>query len=90
MNVDKRVIEILKLHSSLGIIYGDIGTSPLYVMGNMFPEPPSKEDVYGGVSLIIWALTMIAAIKYITIMLNFNNNGEGIFSLPLLLCSNIL
>eukprot|EP00026_Physarum_polycephalum_P003815 Phypoly_transcript_03831.p1 GENE.Phypoly_transcript_03831~~Phypoly_transcript_03831.p1 ORF type:complete len:751 (+),score=151.76 Phypoly_transcript_03831:40-2292(+) len=72
--------------SSLGIIYGDIGTSPLYVMSNMFTSPPSEADVYGGVSLIIWALTMVAAIKYIGIILNFNNNGEGgIFALMAML-----
>jgi KUP system potassium uptake protein len=68
---------------ALGIIYGDIGTSPLYalraVMGNRKIE---ELLVYGGVSAIFWTLTLQTSIKYIWLTLKADNNGEGgIFSL---------
>lgn len=68
---------------ALGIIYGDIGTSPLYalraVMGNRKIE---EILVYGGVSAIFWTLTLQTSIKYIWLTLKADNNGEGgIFSL---------
>ncbi|KAG8950975.1 hypothetical protein FRC00_007465, partial [Tulasnella sp. 408] len=64
---------------SLGIIYSDIGTSPLYVLNGIWPASgpaPSKEDVIGGVSAIIWSLTLVPLIKYIIIVLQFGT-GEG-------------
>ncbi|KIO16195.1 hypothetical protein M407DRAFT_233319 [Tulasnella calospora MUT 4182] len=66
---------------SLGIIYSDIGTSPLYVLNGIWPSSgptPSKEDVIGGVSAIIWSLTLVPLIKYIFIVLQFGTReGEG-------------
>lgn len=63
---------------SLGIIFGDIGTSPLYVfkaiIGN---DPVSAEIVYGGVSCIFWTLTLQTTIKYVFITLQADNKGEG-------------
>ncbi|KAJ6621773.1 potassium transporter [Mycena sp. CBHHK59/15] len=66
---------------TLGIIYSDIGTSPLYVLNGIWPASngaPSKEDVIGGVSAIVWSLTLIPLIKYVFISLIFGTQeGEG-------------
>ena len=68
---------------TLGIIYGDIGTSPLYVFKEILGESViTKELVYGGVSCIFWTLTLLTTLKYVIITLNADNKGEGgIFSL---------
>jgi hypothetical protein len=53
-----------------GIIYSDIGTSPLYVLNGIWPTSgpvPSKEDVVGGVSAIIWSLTLLPLCKYVRV-----------------------
>ncbi|KUL82047.1 hypothetical protein ZTR_10058 [Talaromyces verruculosus] len=64
-------------YQSLGVIYGDIGTSPLYVFSSTFSDNPSQEDVLGATSLIIWALTIMVTIKYALIVLNADDEGEG-------------
>jgi KUP system potassium uptake protein len=68
---------------SLGIIYGDIGTSPLYVLTAIVGERPiSQELVFGGLSCVFWTLIIITTIKYIYLALNADNKGEGgIFAL---------
>ncbi|SHK46549.1 KUP/HAK/KT family potassium transporter [Hymenobacter psychrotolerans] len=67
---------------ALGIIYGDIGTSPLYVMKAVVPERITPLLVYGGISCVFWTLTLQTTIKYVLLTLNADNNGEGgIFSL---------
>ncbi|HSI89725.1 MAG TPA: KUP/HAK/KT family potassium transporter, partial [Adhaeribacter sp.] len=68
---------------SLGIIYGDIGTSPLYVMKAIVGDAPISEAlVYGGISCVFWTLTLQTTIKYVLLTLRADNNGEGgIFSL---------
>lgn len=68
---------------SLGIIYGDIGTSPLYVMKAIIGENIiSTELILGGLSCIFWTLTLQTTLKYVIITLNADNHGEGgIFSL---------
>jgi len=68
---------------ALGIIYGDIGTSPLYVLNAITSgKTITKELVIGSVSLIIWTLTLQTTIKYVILTLNADNRGEGgIFSL---------
>ena len=68
---------------SLGIIYGDIGTSPLYVMKAILGEYVINADiVLGGVSAVFWTLTLQTTIKYVIITLNADNHGEGgIFAL---------
>ncbi|KAM0748500.1 potassium transporter [Meredithblackwellia eburnea MCA 4105] len=67
--------------NSLGVIYGDIGTSPLYVFNAIFPSSgpaPSTEDTIGALSAIIWAISIIPLIKYAWIALQFGNStGEG-------------
>ena len=68
---------------SLGIIYGDIGTSPLYVFKAIVGESIITEDlILGGVSCVFWTLTLVTSIKYIYLALNADNKGEGgIFAL---------
>jgi len=68
---------------SIGVVYGDIGTSPLYavresVLAAVGPNAPAGEEVILGIlSLIIWALILIVSVKYVLILLRANNNGEG-------------
>ena len=63
---------------SLAIVYGDIGTSPLYAMDQLFSRGAQTfNDVLGGVSLVIWTITLIVAIKYATFVLRAQNDGEG-------------
>ena len=64
---------------ALGIVYGDIGTSPLYAMDQIFHigVERSPANVLGGVSLVIWTLTLIVAIKYALLVLRAQNDGEG-------------
>ena len=72
---------------ALGIIYGDIGTSPLYVMASIIkngrvPDMIDSQLVLGSISCIIWTLTLQTTVKYVLLTLNADNNGEGgIFSL---------
>ncbi len=68
---------------TLGIIYGDIGTSPLYVMRSIVGDRLiSREVIFGAVSLVFWTLTIQTTMKYIWLVLQADNNGEGgIFSL---------
>jgi len=68
---------------ALGIIYGDIGTSPLYVLKAIVGERPINEMlVYGGISCVFWTITFQTTFKYIYLTLKADNNGEGgIFSL---------
>jgi KUP system potassium uptake protein len=66
---------------ALGVVYGDIGTSPLYTVQLIFagdhPMAPSPVRVYGALSLIFWALTLIVTLKYVLLILRVDNNGEG-------------
>ena len=68
---------------TLGIIYGDIGTSPLYVMKAIIGGDPIIADIaLGGVSCVFWTLTLQTTVKYVIITLNADNHGEGgIFAL---------
>jgi len=68
---------------TLGIIYGDIGTSPLYVFRSIMGDRQITEQlVYGGISCVIWTLTLQTTFKYVFLTLRADNRGEGgIFSL---------
>lgn len=68
---------------SLGIIYGDIGTSPLYVFKAIVGTQTINEDlILGGLSCVFWTLTLITTLKYVYLALNADNKGEGgIFAL---------
>jgi KUP system potassium uptake protein len=67
--------------TALGVVYGDIGTSPLYALRECFkPEygmAPSPSNVYGILSLIVWALTVVVSVKYIIYVMRADNHGEG-------------
>ncbi|KAK4478600.1 hypothetical protein RD792_014088 [Penstemon davidsonii] len=73
---------------SLGVVYGDLGTSPLYVYQSIFPEGiKHNDDIIGALSLILYTLTLIPLIKYVFIVLHANDNGNGgTFALYSLLC----
>ncbi|KAH9774343.1 Potassium transporter 5 [Citrus sinensis] len=73
---------------SIGIVYGDIGTSPLYVFSSTFPNGINHaDDVLGVLSLILYTLTLIPLIKYVFIVLHANDNGDGgTFALYSLIC----
>ena len=82
-DIHRRKITVAGLLVTLGIIFGDIGTSPLYVFQTIVGERPVSELlVYGGVSAVFWTLTLQTTIKYIMLTLEADNHGEGgIFSL---------
>src|SRR4051812_21659912 len=67
--------------TAIGVVYGDIGTSPLYTIRECFfgshSVPPTHENVLGVLSLIIYALLMVISIKYIAIVMRADNQGEG-------------
>ena len=67
--------------AAMGIVYGDIGTSPLYAAKEVFNPahgiPFSAANVVGGVSAIFWALTIIVSIKYVILIMRADNRGEG-------------
>src|SRR5215510_6083308 len=71
------------LIGALGVVFGDIGTSPIYTIQTVFnpddPHPVSAkiDNVYGIVSLIFWAVTMIVTIKYVLLVLRADNDGQG-------------
>ncbi|KAK3188964.1 hypothetical protein Dsin_028525 [Dipteronia sinensis] len=73
---------------SLGVVYGDLGTSPLYVFYNTFPHGiKDPEDVIGALSLIIYSLTLIPLLKYVFVVCRANDSGQGgTFALYSLLC----
>ncbi|KAI4311823.1 hypothetical protein MLD38_036685 [Melastoma candidum] len=73
---------------SLGVVYGDLGTSPLYVFYNTFPRGiDDPEDVIGALSLIIYSLTLVPLLKYVFVVCRANDNGQGgTFALYSLLC----
>ena len=72
--------------AALGVVYGDIGTSPLYAVNEIFFGRAGKlftrPDILGIISIIFWILTLIVTIKYVSIVLNADSEGEGgVFSL---------
>ncbi|GFY99331.1 potassium transporter 1 [Actinidia rufa] len=78
-------------YQSLGVVYGDLSTSPLYVYKTTFSGKLSlhedDEEIYGVLSFIFWTLSLIALFKYIFIVISANDNGEGgTFALYSLLC----
>ncbi|KAJ8564643.1 hypothetical protein K7X08_001103 [Anisodus acutangulus] len=78
-------------YQSLGVVYGDLSTSPLYVYTSTFAEDiehsETNEEVYGVLSCIFWTLTLIPLLNYVFIVLKADDNGEGgTFALYSLLC----
>ena len=68
---------------ALGVVFGDIGTSPLYSLQATFssdvarPVPVTPDDVYGVISLVFWAITTIVTIQYVVLIMRADNDGEG-------------
>lgn len=64
---------------TLGVVYGDMGTSPLYVFSDVFSKVPirSEVDVLGALSLVIYTIAVIPLAKYVFVVLKANDNGEG-------------
>ncbi|GLU11241.1 hypothetical protein SLE2022_279990 [Rubroshorea leprosula] len=78
-------------YQSVGVVYGDLSTSPLYVYKSAFAEDiqhsETNEEIYGVLSLVFWTLTLIPLVKYVFIVLRADDNGEGgTFALYSLLC----
>jgi len=78
---DKQRLAALSL-AALGVVYGDIGTSPLYAIKEVFasphhPVPITPENVLGILSLIFWSLMVVITIKYVSFILRADNKGEG-------------
>jgi KUP system potassium uptake protein len=67
--------------AAVGIVYGDIGTSPLYTLRAIFDQehglPLTTPNILGIVSLIFWSLTVVVSLKYVTLILRADNRGEG-------------
>ena len=72
-------LSVMSLLVTLGIVYGDIGTSPLYVMRAIIGATPvvTADYIIGAVSCIIWTLTIQTTLKYVVLALRADNNGEG-------------
>ena len=64
---------------TLGVVYGDLGTSPLYVFTDVFSKVPieSEVDILGALSLVIYTISLIPLAKYVFVVLKANDNGEG-------------
>ena len=80
-NSQKPALPALAL-AALGVVFGDIGTSPLYTMKEVFaashhPVPLTHDNVFGILSLIVWGLIMIVTVKYVTFIMRADNRGEG-------------
>ncbi len=75
-----RALAILAL-GALGVVYGDIGTSPLYALKECFDGPhavvATPENVLGVLSLVVWAMTFVVTFKYMSFVMRADNRGEG-------------
>jgi KUP system potassium uptake protein len=79
---------------ALGVVFGDIGTSPLYALQTVFSADhhavkPTDTDVYGVISLVFWAITMIVTFQFVTFIMRADNDGEGGIMALIALISNV-
>lgn len=72
---------LLLAYQSLGVVYGDLSISPLYVFKSTFAEDiqhsETNEEIYGVLSFVFWTLTLVPLLKYVFIVLRADDNGEG-------------
>ena len=69
---------LLLAYSAVGVVFGDISTSPLYVLSSVFAaKPPNPEEVAGAVSIVAWTLTLILVLKYTLVILRADDAGQG-------------
>ncbi|VAI60474.1 unnamed protein product [Triticum turgidum subsp. durum] len=86
---------LLLAYQSLGVVYGDVATSPLYVFKSAFAgdditHTAGNEEIYGVLSFVFWTLTLISLLKYVLIVLRANDGGEGgTFALYSLICRHV-
>jgi len=86
---------LLLAYQSLGVVYGDVATSPLYVYksafaGNDIQHSEGNEEIYGVLSFVFWTLTLITLVKYVLIVLRADDGGEGgTFALYSLICRHV-
>jgi KUP system potassium uptake protein len=68
---------------ALGVVFGDIGTSPIYTLATVFnpsdphPVPLNTDNIYGVVSLLFWSVMIIVTLTYVTLVMRADNDGEG-------------
>ena len=68
---------------ALGVVFGDIGTSPLYTVQTIFnpgdphPVKVSTQDIFGVISLIFWSVTIVVTFTYVLLVMRADNDGEG-------------
>src|SRR6201989_447564 len=67
---------------ALGVVFGDIGTSPLYALQTVFSSDhhavkPTEGDVFGVISLVFWSITLIVSIEFVLLIMRADNDGEG-------------
>lgn len=78
-----RAVRLALVVGSLGVVFGDIGTSPIYTLQTVFspddphPVPLTAENVYGVVSLIVWSAVLIVTVTYVLLAMRLDNDGEG-------------
>src|SRR4051812_1183115 len=82
---------MLLAYQSLGVVYGDLSISPLYVYKSTFADDithtESNDEILGVLSFVFWTLTLIPLLKYVSIVLRAHDNGEGgTFALYSLIC----
>jgi KUP system potassium uptake protein len=80
---------------ALGVVYGDIGTSPLYALQTVFTVDnhavhPDKSSVYGVISLVFWAITLIVTVKMVLLIMRADNDGEGGIMALIALVQNVV
>ena len=66
--------------AALGVVFGDIGTSPLYALQtvlNVTGAHPNRDTTLGAMSLIFWTLIIVTSVKYVTLAMRIDNDGEG-------------
>ncbi|XP_039145214.1 probable potassium transporter 17 [Dioscorea cayenensis subsp. rotundata] len=84
---NRRWNDVVLAYKTLGVVFGGLVTSPLYVYPSMNLKSPTEEDYLGIYSIIFWTLTLIGVVKYVCIALNADDHGEGgTFALYSLLC----
>src|SRR5687768_841539 len=93
-NTSKTRVYTLAL-AALGVVFGDIGTSPLYTIREIFagahhPLSLTKDNVFGILSLVFWSLIMIVCVKYLAFILRADNRGEGGIMALLALASRVV
>ena len=80
MSLERKALMPLTL-AALGVVYGDIGTSPLYAFREALvgahPMAPTPEHIFAILSAMFWAMTLIISVKYVGLVVNFDNDGEG-------------